>query len=242
MLGVCTRPARAATLINIILKANPEKNYGWHRNNIVPCLDLCESLFSTKDNANGRTEENLDHPSEARLARIAEAVDGDRQRNRERRKRAASTESSTSKRSKGSKGSRTTDIERIVEAMKEPVRLENVVFQKAMEKWYEDAMIFWAREYSGKIHLAIEREIKRSWRKDPAKALEFVTGDKKFRHILLLDWGLKLGIISEATYRHKIGLPHNHVLPTANGGNKEEAEAASVNGGNGEAAGADAGD
>ena len=70
--------------------------------------------------------------------------------------------------------------ERMVDAMSQPLRLENVVIRRAQDDWLERAMEIYSKDYSWN-HFIVERELKREWHQDPRLALDFAAGTKEFR-------------------------------------------------------------
>ena len=166
------------------LQAHPQKNYIWHRNNDFPSIDICEVIFATDNQASGRTLESIDHPFAARIAsQDIEEDSGSGSVNR-----SASDHDAKKKSNKKSTAGLVADFECIATALEKPIRMEKLIIQKASDAWIEEAMDIWDKEKDFKyVPLDVERNMKRSWRKDSKKALEFVKSKPAYRYALMME-------------------------------------------------------
>ena len=101
------------------------------------------------------------------------------------RKRASSSKDSDAKKMK-------VVMNRLVDAIDKPLRLENVVIRRAQDSWLENAMEVYAKDFSWN-HIRVERRLKRKWIQDPHTALEFASGTHAYRLDIVESAALAVG-------------------------------------------------
>ena len=120
-------------------------------------------------------EEGIDEPSAIRGDSDVDDSQGQSQRSSSQlgRKRASSSKESDAKKMK-------VVMDRLVDAIEKPMRLENVVIRTAQESWLERAMEMYAKDFSWN-HIRVEQRLKRKWINNSHTALEFAAGTQAYR-------------------------------------------------------------